>query len=160
MHRKHRRIANSPVQLAGGQVIGNGAPAPTSLATTVTLSPDAGPNNPSVYGQSVTFTATVSPANSGYGPPSGTVDFYDEATGDDSGEIGLVGGVAYWTYESRRRGPLHRGDVHQQQQHVRRRDGGRIRPDGQSGGHHHGGEHRRAAPNYGDSLTITADVST
>ena len=59
--------------------------------------PSGWPSNPSVTGQSVAFTATVSTVNSGYGPPSGTVDFYDEATGDDSGEIGLVGGVAYWT---------------------------------------------------------------
>ena len=80
-------FGNSPVQLAGGRVQGNDAPTPTSFATTVTLALGAGASNPSVTGQSVAFTATVSTVNSGYGPPSGTVDFYDEATGDDSGSI-------------------------------------------------------------------------
>ena len=78
-------IADSPVTLAGGQLSGANAPAATSVATTVTLVSDADPNNPPVYGQSVTFTATVSPTNSGYGTPTGTVDFYDEATETDLG---------------------------------------------------------------------------
>ena len=84
-------IADSPVTLAGGQVIDG--PSPTSVATTVTLISDADPNNPPVYGDSVTFTATVSPTNSGYGTPTGTVDFYDESTETDLGQGTLSDGV-------------------------------------------------------------------
>ena len=47
--------------------------------------------NPSVVGESVTFTATVSPA-SGSGTPTGTVDFFDGAT--LLGSATLSGGVA------------------------------------------------------------------
>ena len=46
------------------------------LATTTTL---ASATNPSVVGQSVTFTATVTPA-SGKGTPTGSVTFYDGST--------------------------------------------------------------------------------
>ncbi len=85
-------IANSPVTLAGGQVIDG--PSATSVATTVTLTSSTGdPTNPSVYGDSVTFTATVSPTNSGYGTPTGTVDFYDESTETDLGQGTLSDGV-------------------------------------------------------------------
>ena len=41
------------------------------------------------YGQSVTFTATVASVVSGNGPPTGTVDFYDETTGVDLGTATL-----------------------------------------------------------------------
>ena len=46
------------------------------IATTTTLASSA---NPSVYAQSVTFTATIKPA-SGTGTPTGTVTFYDGST--------------------------------------------------------------------------------
>ena len=61
-------------------------------ATTPALSaPD--PTNPPAYGQSVTFTATVSATNSGFGTPSGTVDFYDESTETDLGLGTYANGV-------------------------------------------------------------------
>ncbi len=46
-------------------------------ATTTSLSSDV---NPSVFGQSVTFTASVSADSEASGTPTGTVDFYDGAT--------------------------------------------------------------------------------
>ena len=33
----------------------------------------------------MTFTATVAPTNTGYGTPTGSVEFYDETTGNDLG---------------------------------------------------------------------------
>ena len=60
---------------------------PSQQATTTTL---ASTPNPSVYGQSVTFTATVSSAASG--TPSGTVTFKDGATTLGTGP--LSGGTA------------------------------------------------------------------
>ena len=41
--------------------------------------------NPSVFGQSVTFTATVTAAGAGVGTPTGTVHFVDTTTSDDLG---------------------------------------------------------------------------
>ena len=64
-----------------------------STTTTLTGSP-----NPSVYGQSVTFTATVSAVAPGTGSPSGTVTFYDGATILGSGT--LSAGVATFTTSS------------------------------------------------------------
>ena len=51
-------FGNSPVQLAGGQLSGANAPAATSVATTVAVS-SSYPSSPPVFGDSVTFTATV-----------------------------------------------------------------------------------------------------
>ena len=48
--------------------------------------------NPSVFGQSVTFTATVSPTAPGSGTPTGTVIFMDGST--VLGSPTLSGGVA------------------------------------------------------------------
>jgi uncharacterized repeat protein (TIGR01451 family) len=61
-------------------------------STTTTLSPSAGP---SVYGQTVTFTATVKPVSPGAGTPTGTVTFYDN--GNPLGTGTLSGGVATLT---------------------------------------------------------------
>ncbi|HVZ50565.1 MAG TPA: Ig-like domain repeat protein [Pseudolabrys sp.] len=66
----------------GGQIV-NKATTATTLGTSLT---------PSVYGQSVTFTATVAVNSPGTGTPTGTVNFFS-----DSGSIGsgtLSGGVA------------------------------------------------------------------
>ena len=60
-----------------------------STTTTVTSS-----TNPSVFGQSVTFTATVSVVSPGAGTPSGTVDFVDTTTGQDLGKVSLIGNTA------------------------------------------------------------------
>ena len=56
--------------------------------------------NPPIYGDSVTFTATVSPVNlayTGYGTPSGSVEFYDETTGAAPGHVSAlaIGGVCH-----------------------------------------------------------------
>jgi len=60
--------------------------------TTTTLTSSA---NPSVFGQSVTFTATVSAAGLGSGTPTGTVTFLDG--GNSIGTGTLSGGVATFT---------------------------------------------------------------
>ena len=60
-------------------------------ATVVTSSVNA-----SVYGQSVTFTATVSAAAPGSGTPTGTVTFYDGTTVIDTATlIGRIGDVQH-----------------------------------------------------------------
>ncbi|HET6843291.1 MAG TPA: Ig-like domain repeat protein [Candidatus Angelobacter sp.] len=51
--------------------------------------------NPSVFGQSVTFTATVSPVAPGAGTPTGTVTFLDGGSSIGTGT--LSGGVATFT---------------------------------------------------------------
>lgn len=53
----------------------------TASATTTV----AGSPNPSVFGQSVTFTATVTPATTGAATPTGTVTFTDTTTGTTLG---------------------------------------------------------------------------
>ena len=57
------------------------------LTTTTTLTSSV---NPSTYGQSVTFTATVAPTSGG-GTPTGTVEFYDGGTSMGSGTLSVVG---------------------------------------------------------------------
>jgi hypothetical protein len=54
--------------------------------TTTSVSSSA---NPSVYGQSVTFTATVKAASPGSGTPTGTVTFMDGSTTLGTGTLGL-----------------------------------------------------------------------
>jgi hypothetical protein len=54
--------------------------------------------NPSVYGQSVTFTATVSASAPGSGTPTGTVNFYDNGMLLGSGTLGVVNGSDQATY--------------------------------------------------------------
>jgi hypothetical protein len=54
--------------------------------------------NPSVFGQSVTFTATVTAVAPGSGTPTGTVTFYDGSTKLGTGTLG--GGVASFTTAS------------------------------------------------------------
>ncbi len=63
----------------------------SSTSTSLTSAP-----NPSVFGQSVTFTATVSAIAPGAGNPSGTVTFLDNGVSIGSGSVG-AGGVATLT---------------------------------------------------------------
>jgi hypothetical protein len=49
--------------------------------------------NPSVSGQSVTFTATVNPGPSGVGNPTGTVTFFDNGTSIGTGPVSTTSGV-------------------------------------------------------------------
>ena len=71
--------------LAGGQVV-NKANSMVSLATSA---------NPSVFGQSVTFTATVAPVAPATGTPTGTVSFFDGGNAiAGCSNIALSGGQA------------------------------------------------------------------
>jgi hypothetical protein len=71
---------------SASQQIVNKANTSTAVASSV---------NPSVWGQSVTFTATVTAVSPGAGTPSGTVDFLDGGSPIGSGT--LSGGVATFT---------------------------------------------------------------
>ena len=51
--------------------------------------------NPSVFGQSVTFTATVKAASPGSGTPTGTVTFYDGSTKLYSATLGETGTASF-----------------------------------------------------------------
>jgi hypothetical protein len=63
---------------------------PDDTTTTLTAAP-----NPSVYGQAVTFTATVTPAAPGSGTPTGMVSFLDGGTVIGTGT--LSGSIATFT---------------------------------------------------------------
>src|SRR5207244_6987882 len=69
--------------------------APTSALPTVgqagSTTAVSSSQNPSVFGQSVTFTATVSPVAPGAGTRTGTVTFYDGVTSLGT-EIGRASG--------------------------------------------------------------------
>ncbi len=79
---------SSSGSLLGGQVVNQ-----ADTTTTLTAAPD-----PSVFGQTVTLTATVTAVAPGAGTPTGTVDFFDGATLLGSGS--LSGGVATLTTSS------------------------------------------------------------
>jgi uncharacterized delta-60 repeat protein len=78
--------------------------ASTSSTLSETLNPGhttttvASATNPSVFGQSVTFTATVSAASPGSGTPTGTVTFLDGVT--TLGTVTLSGGAASFSTAS------------------------------------------------------------
>ena len=69
----------SPITLSGGQVTG-------IVATTTALI--SSPNSP-LAGQTITFTATVTPTATGQGTPAGSVDFYDDTADVDLGTATL-----------------------------------------------------------------------
>jgi len=64
-----------------------------ATATSLSINP-----SPSVFGQSVTFTATVTPSAPGAGTPTGTVEFFDGTTSLGTGT--LTAGVATFTTSS------------------------------------------------------------
>jgi hypothetical protein len=64
-----------------------------STTTSVTASA-----NPSVWGQSVTFTAKVAVTSPGAGTPTGSVTFYDGTTALGSGSLSASGGVVTATF--------------------------------------------------------------
>ena len=70
---------------------GSATPAVAQDATSLVL---ASSPNASVFGQTVSFTATVTPVAPGSGTPTGTVDFKEGATDLTPGGITLVGGRA------------------------------------------------------------------
>ena len=53
--------------------------------------------NPSTYGQKVTFTASVSPVGTPPSPPTGTVTFYEGTTAIASSPVGSTGQATYAT---------------------------------------------------------------
>src|SRR5439155_12605347 len=55
------------------------------------------PTNPSVFGQNVIFTATVSARSPGQGTPTGTVSFTIDGTPAPSGTVALVNGTATYS---------------------------------------------------------------
>ncbi len=67
------------------------------ISTTTSLTSSI---NPTVYGQSVTFTATVSPSASGPSNPTGTVTFYDGNAVLGTGTLALVNGKYQATYQT------------------------------------------------------------
>ena len=67
-------------------------PGDTGTVTTLT-----GGTNPSVTGQSVTYTATVSPVSPASGNPTGTVDFTSDGNSISCDAVTLVGDVATCT---------------------------------------------------------------
>src|SRR5262249_44379944 len=70
-------ISNTSPGVTEKDVAVSGAVTAATLATTTTVTSSP---NPSVFGQSVTFTATVSAASPGSGTPTGTVTFEDGGT--------------------------------------------------------------------------------
>ena len=90
--------------------------------------------NPSKFGQSVTFTATVTVVSPGTGTPSGTVTFKDGMATLGTGTLNGAG-VATFTTAGAGGGPSHHhGDLRRrcelQREHVEQR-----RPGGAEGGH-------------------------
>ena len=68
-------------------------------STTTALALTSG-TNPSVSGQSVTFTATVAAVSPGSGTPTGTVTFDDNGTPFTDGTVTLSSGVATFSTSS------------------------------------------------------------
>ena len=82
-------FTNSSGSLSGGQIVTRGNTNSTVVSSL----------NPSNYGQSVTFTATVVAVSPGTGTPTGTVDFKDGATVIASA-VALSGGQAGFSTSS------------------------------------------------------------
>jgi hypothetical protein len=88
------------VQYSGdGNFLGSTSSALTQTvnqaATTTTVKSSV---NPSVYGQSVTFTATVTAKAPGSGTPTGMVTFMDGSNAIGTGTLAIVGGVDQATF--------------------------------------------------------------
>ncbi len=91
-------ITGSPTGTNQVQVQGSLPPLSTaSWAVTTTTLASSAAHNTSLYGQMVTFTATVSANGSGAGTPTGSVDFFDTTTNTDLGTVNLSGGSASLT---------------------------------------------------------------
>ena len=76
---------------------GNDSASPQVVNQAATTTTVGSAPNPSVFGQPVTFTATVTPVSPGAGLPSGTVDFKEGTTDLTPGGVTLSGGVATFT---------------------------------------------------------------
>jgi len=79
-------FSNSSGTLSGGQTVN-----PNASTVTLTSSP-----NPAAFGQSITFTATVT--SGGSGTPTGTVTFKDGTTTLGTGTLNTSGVATFATY--------------------------------------------------------------
>ena len=108
--------------------------------TTTTTVASSTPSDSSVYGQLVTFTATVTVNSPGAGTPTGSVTFYDNGasigTGTLNGVLGNDHDATFTTSALERGHPPDHSDVRRR---YRRPDQQLRRPDsdGQPGRHHH-----------------------
>lgn len=91
-----------------GNVSGDSA-AVSFTGKTQTTAMIASAPNPSVYGQSVTFTATVDTVPSGYAVPTGSVDFVID--GSTVATVALVNGVATYSTNALSAGAAHTAAV-------------------------------------------------
>jgi hypothetical protein len=76
---------------SGDTFSSNGTPLAASSLSFTALSSSL---TSSVFGQSVTFTATVTPDSTDAAAPTGSVDFFDTTTNTDLGSVQLAGGSA------------------------------------------------------------------
>ncbi len=95
----HHIVASYPGDGATAAATANLTETIQQAATTTALSSSV---NPSVVGQAVTFTATVTPA--GGGTPTGIVTFTDLSTSTTLGFVSLTGGMATLTTSGLARG--------------------------------------------------------
>ena len=99
--------------------------------------------NPSVYGQTVTFTATVSvvsPGSTAVAYPTGTVTFYDGGTSIGTGTLSVVSGQDQATLGTSTLGHGHRFDyrgLYQRRRQFQREPGLYGDQPGREQGQHH-----------------------
>ena len=86
--------ASGPVPDFGNTLEVNGAPLAATFLSLTSLGSSAAS---SVYGQPVTFTASVGAANPTDGSPSGSVEFIDTTTGTELGVATVTNGAATFT---------------------------------------------------------------
>ena len=137
-------------------------------STSAALTPDGQPGgtttaltssaNPSVFGQSVTFTATVPPSAPGSRHPTGTVTFKDGATAW-ARHAQRRGVATFTTVDAERRHPLDHGRLQRRRQFDDQHLDG-AHPDGQPGGDHDDQLTSSANPSvFGQAVTFTATVT-
>jgi hypothetical protein len=86
----------TPTSTDVGGLAGNTSTATLTIVKANTATAVASSANPSVFGQSVMFTATISAVSPGSGTPTGTVTFLDNGTAIGTGPVNS-GGVATFT---------------------------------------------------------------
>ena len=89
------KVAGTAVYNASPNFLGSTSPTVTQVVNSPTTTSLSSTPNPSVIGQTVTLTATVSPVPPAVGTPTGTVTFNDGTT--SLGTATLVNGTASLT---------------------------------------------------------------
>ncbi len=89
-----QNLTGNPVPTVGDTFTVDGT---TQLATELSFTTLASSLDPSVFGQSVTFTAAVTPDYAGDPTPTGTVSFIEETTGTTLATVTLSAGTATFT---------------------------------------------------------------